>query len=299
MEKPPISVCIVCRNEADKLDACLESVTWAHEVLVLDLSSTDSSRAVAERYGARVVSHEPVPMVELVRNTVAALAANDWVLALDPDERISPSLALELGRLSAQQELSAVVIPRMNYDLGYPPSNPLQRHEGQLRMYRRSRVTWPIVPNALPRVPEREVYRLPKVDELVIRHDRSRNIPEVLERSMRYAPLEAEAMLARGQVFTARAMLRALTRVAYTQIVRGEALKDGVPGLLRAFILVGFHFYNWAAFWQASGARRTPEDDRYLRRVDATLQGLRRVLRVGSAGNRLVRRLIRRGSRVW
>jgi glycosyltransferase involved in cell wall biosynthesis len=287
----------VCRNEADKLEACLGSVAWTDEVLVLDLSSTDGSRALAERLGARVVVHEPVPMVEMVRNSVAALAANDWILALDPDERISPGLALELGRLAARPDLSAVVIPRMNYDLGYPPSNPLHRHEGQLRMYRRSRVTWPVVPNALPRVDEHEVYRLPKVDELVIRHERSRNIPEVLERSVRYAPLEAQAMLARGQTFTARGMVRALTRVAYTQFVRGEALKDGVPGLLRASILIGFHFYNWAAFWQASGARRTPEDDRFLRRLDAALQGIRRVLRVGNRGVRFAGRLMRRRAR--
>jgi hypothetical protein len=150
-----------------------------------------------------------------------------------------------------------------------------------------------VVPNALPVVSPDRVHRLPKVDELVIIHQRSRSIPEVLDRSMRYAPLEADAMLARGQVFTVTAMLRALSRVAYYQFVRGEALKDGVPGLLRASILVGFHFYNWAAFWQASGARRTPEDDRVLRRLDACLQGVGRVLRAAKATTGMFKRLAR------
>lgn len=290
LPKAPVTVCIVCRNEADKLEPCLRSVVWAEEILLLDLSSTDGSGALAERFGAKVVLHEPVPMVEMVRNEVAALASNDWILALDPDERITPALAVELARLAPRDDLSAIVIPRMNYDLGYPPSNPMHRHEGQLRMYRRSRVTWPVIPNALPRVPESELYRLPKIDELVMVHERSRTIPEVLERSVRYAPLEAQAMLARGQVFSARAMLRALLRVFYTQFVRGEALKDGVPGLLRASLLLGFHFYNWAAFWQASGSRRTAEDDRYLGRLNAALQGVRRLLRTGRAGVHLLRR---------
>jgi hypothetical protein len=235
--------------------------------------------------------------VELVRNEVAAHAHSDWVLVLDPDERIAPGLAPELRRLAADGALDAIIIPRMNYDLGYPPSSPMHRHEGQLRMYRRSRVAWPVLPNALPVVPLGRVHRLPKVDEMVIVHHRSRSVPEVLERSMRYAPLEAEAMRARGQVFSVRAMLRALSGVAYTQFVRGEALKDGVPGLLRASILLGFHFYNWAAFWQLSGALRTPEDDRVLRRVDTWLQVLRRGLRGGKAMTGLFRRLLRRGSR--
>jgi (heptosyl)LPS beta-1,4-glucosyltransferase len=52
-DQAPISVCIVCRNEADKLQACLESVTWACEILVMDLQSSDASADLAQRYGAR------------------------------------------------------------------------------------------------------------------------------------------------------------------------------------------------------------------------------------------------------
>jgi (heptosyl)LPS beta-1,4-glucosyltransferase len=46
-----ISVCIVCRNEADRLPACLASVAWADEILVMDLASTDTSAAVARAHG--------------------------------------------------------------------------------------------------------------------------------------------------------------------------------------------------------------------------------------------------------
>jgi hypothetical protein len=100
-------------------------------------------------------------------------------------------------------------------------------------------------------------------------------------------------MLDRGQVFTARAMLSALGRRAYNLVVRGRAWRDGVPGLLRAGILVGFHFYVWAAFWQLSGAERTPEDDRYLRRLGGVLEGARRTWRVGATPFRWLRRLRR------
>ena len=61
-----ISVCIACRNEADRLAACLESVEWADERIVMDLASIDDSTSVAVRYGARVVRRDPVPIVEMM-----------------------------------------------------------------------------------------------------------------------------------------------------------------------------------------------------------------------------------------
>jgi glycosyltransferase involved in cell wall biosynthesis len=270
-----ISVCIVCRNEADKLGPCLESVRWADEVVLLDLDSDDGSADLASAAGARVVRHPPVPIVEAVRNVVADAATGDWVLALDPDERVSPGLAAELSRVSARSDVDAVVVPRMNFDFGYPATSPLQRHEPQLRMYRRAAVRWPAFPNALPDVSEERVLRLPARDELTLVHDRNRNIPEAIDRVRRYAPAQAQAMIDAGEVFTARRMLLTLGEKLYRHFVVARALRDGVPGLMRAGLLVAFHLYVWAAFWHQSGAQRAAADDRLLRRVDHALAPLR------------------------
>jgi len=289
-----ISVCIVCRNEADRLGPCLASSTWADEIIVMDLSSTDNSAALAKEYGARVITRNPVPIVELVRNEVAAVAHGEWILALDPDERITPGLAQELRQLSQRTDFDAIVIPRMNYDLGYPPSNPLHRYEPQLRMYRRSKVTWPVIPNALPRVSDDRLYCLPQSDDLVIIHERNRNIPEVLDRVLRYAPAQAQSMIDQGQVFTARDMLLTLTNECYIQFFNGQAFRDGVPGILRASILVAFHFYVWAAFWQLSGGRRAAADDRLLRRIGVIPEAIRLFVRVCGAPYKITRRVLGR-----
>ena len=275
-----VSACIVCRNEADRLADCLESVAWADEVLVLDLESTDGSAAVARERGASVVVHPPVEIVEPVRNEIAGRASGTWILVVDPDERVSPGLADELRRASERVDVDAVVVPRMNYDFGYPPTSPLQRYEPQLRMYRRSAVSWPAFPNALPEVPEERLLRLPPSDGLVLVHERNRTVPEALDRVRRYAPAQAQAMIDAGQVFTARAMLVALGEKSYRHFVQGRAFRDGVPGVMRAGVLVAFHVYVWAAFWHQSGAQRTAEDDRLLRRVDLALS---RVNRIGRA----------------
>jgi hypothetical protein len=234
------------------------------------------------------------PIVEPLRNEIAAQAKGAWILALDPDERVTPGLARELRTLAQRTDLDAVVIPRMNWDLGYPPGSPIQRYEPQLRMYRPTHVRWPEIPNQLPIVPEERKYRIANDDELVLIHDRSRNIPEILERNIRYAPAQAQSMLDRGQVFTARAMFAALVAQAEKEFIRGRAWDDGVPGMLRACILVSFKFYVWASFWQLSGARRTPEDDRFVRRVGSIVEILYRLFRILTAPLRIIRSALRR-----
>jgi (heptosyl)LPS beta-1,4-glucosyltransferase len=291
-----ISACIVCRNEGDRLDDCLASVAWADEILVLDLESTDDSADVARRRGARVIPHEPVPIVELVRNEVASHAKSDWILVLDPDERVSPGLAAELEAVRGRDEIDGVWIPRQNVDFGHFPAAAQHRFEPQLRMYRRSRVQWPTQPNKLPLVPEERVHRIPGRDEHVLVHMRNRTVAEALERVLRYAPAQAQAMIDAGETFTARDMMRTLGGKIRRQFVHANALDEGVPGFVRATVLVAFHFYVWAAFWQLSGARRTPEDDAYMRRFGTVVRVARVASRLRGVPPR-VRERLRRASR--
>jgi len=287
---PSISVCIVCRNEADKLVECLESARFADEILLLDLESEDDSAAVAARYGARVVSHPRVPIVELVRNTIADEATGVWILALDPDERVTPGLAALLREVSVREDVDVVTIPVMNHDFGHPASTPIHRYDPKPRMYRRAVVRWPTEPNELPHVDPARRYDVPHRDDLVLIHERNRTIVEALERVLRYAPAEAQALLAAGETFTARKMLRRTVSKAYKQFVLARSLEEGVPGLVRAFVLASFHFYVWACFWQLSGGENADPDRRYLRRLALPLRVLPPLLALGARARRVAGR---------
>src|SRR5690606_3379204 len=135
-----------------------------------------------------------------------------------------------LREVAASDRYDAAIIPRTNYDFGHPPSSPLQRYEPQLRMYRRTKVTWPEIPNALPRVDPDRVHRIEDRDDLVIVHERSRTIPEVIDRVARYAPLQAQSMIDRGEVFTARRMIGSMAELIYRHFWLGRAWRDGIPG---------------------------------------------------------------------
>jgi glycosyltransferase involved in cell wall biosynthesis len=287
---PQISVCIVCRNEADKLPPCLESVRWADEVIVMDLRSEDGSGEVAASHGARVIEREPIPIVEPLRGELAAEASGEWILAMDPDERVSEGLASALRQASIRDDVDAVAIPFTHYDFGYPATHRLHRFDPHPRMYRRGAVEWPSEPNRNPVVAEGRMLWLPESDEVVMIHDRNRSVVEALDRVVRYAPAQAQAMIDRGEVFEARRMFATLRGKLRKQFIHGEPWLDGMPGMLRASVLVAFHFYVWACFWELSGARKTAEDDAYVLRLFAPVRALRGLFRLARAPLRLLRR---------
>jgi hypothetical protein len=140
-------------------------------------------------------------------------------------------------------------------------------------------------------VPEERKFHLPQSDDMVIIHDRSRNVPEILDRVIRYAPMQAQSMLDQGQRFSAKAMFSALAAQVDKEFFRAEAWKDGLPGILRAIVLVQYKFYVWTAFWQLSGAQRTGADDRLIRRAGTALSFARRVWGIILMGPRLLRRM--------
>jgi len=90
MDKLPISLCMIVKNEERHLAACLESVHgWVDEIVIMDTGSSDTTREIARRYHASVYDHEWKNDFAEARNAALAQARNPWLLQLDADEEIS------------------------------------------------------------------------------------------------------------------------------------------------------------------------------------------------------------------
>jgi glycosyltransferase involved in cell wall biosynthesis len=88
-----LSVILITRNEAHNVAGCLGSVGFADEWIVVDSASTDGTREIAERLGAKVVDTTDWPGFGAQKNRALALAQGRWVLSIDADERVSDELA--------------------------------------------------------------------------------------------------------------------------------------------------------------------------------------------------------------
>lgn len=135
-----LSVFITTYNNADTLDACLSSVAFADEVLVLDSFSTDVTPEICKRHGVRFIQYE---FLGYGRQKQLALehTTHEWILFLDADEMVSPELADEIEALKSDMKLGAgglrgYTMPR-NEQVFWRMSSIHTRKNAYLRLFRR------------------------------------------------------------------------------------------------------------------------------------------------------------------
>jgi len=142
--RPPISGVVTTFENAATLDACLASLAFCDERVVLDSGSTDATREIAARHGARI-SVRPFAGYGPQKQHAIDLAAHDWVLLLDADEHLT-----DAGREAIERELRApradgYRLPRQEW-LFWRWAHPEARANWQLRLFRKSRGRMNTVP---------------------------------------------------------------------------------------------------------------------------------------------------------
>ncbi len=241
-----VSVTIITRDEAANIDACLASVAWADEVLVVDCGSTDRTVEIATARGARVIIKD-WPGYGAQKNFAATEVAHDWVLSVDADERVSPELAREIReRLAADAVAEAGFrIPRVTFHLGRWIRTTDWYPDYQLRLYDRRRGRWK----------ERRVHESVTADGPVgqlreeLQHYAYRDITHHHQTMDRYTTLAAEDMHASGR----RAGFVDVALHPPAAFVRNYVLRrgftDGMPGLIISTMNAHYVFLKFAKLW--------------------------------------------------
>jgi len=227
----PLSVVLITQNAAGQLAECLASVAFADEVVVVDSGSTDSTAAVAEKFGARVVTKEWLGFGRQKQFAVEQ-AANDWVLCLDADERVSPELAASLVREMEAPTAPVYRMPRRNRFLG----RWLRHGEGypdlSARLFDRRQARW-----SDDVVHEKVLYTAtPGMLQGDLLHESAENIGQYLEKQNRYTMLAAAELHRRGQhAGVVELLFSPLMRFLKFYVMRFGFL-DGLPGLVHIAI---------------------------------------------------------------
>ena len=111
---PSLSVTVITKNEAHNIEACLRSVAFADQVIVLDSGSTDNTVEIARTLGAEVSINTDWQGFGVQKNRALALAKSDWVLSIDADERLTAELQAEIQEVLNTPVFDAYRFPRLS-----------------------------------------------------------------------------------------------------------------------------------------------------------------------------------------
>ncbi|MFZ5979480.1 MAG: glycosyltransferase family 2 protein [Candidatus Zixiibacteriota bacterium] len=113
-----LSVVVITRNEEKNIRRCLEAVTWAEEIVLVDNESTDRTREIAAEFGARIFT-VGWGGYGTAKRTGVEHAEGEWILSVDADEVVSEELAAEIkDAILAENDYCGYTIPRKTNFLG-------------------------------------------------------------------------------------------------------------------------------------------------------------------------------------
>jgi glycosyltransferase involved in cell wall biosynthesis len=251
----PVTATIITFNEAANIQAALESLSWADELIVVDSQSTDDTVAIARRFTDKVIVR-PWPGYIAQKNFAAEQATHDWIFSLDADERVTPELAAEVKSLLASGPKAAGYrVPRVTFHLGRWMRSTDWYPDYQLRFYDRRRARWS----------GKHVHESVKADGPVedlrgeLQHYAYRDLAHHFQTMDRYTTLAARQMFEEGRragffdlmVHPPAAFLR-------NYVLRG-GFRDGVPGLIVSAMNARYVGLKFAKLWElCSPSTSTP-----------------------------------------
>jgi glycosyltransferase involved in cell wall biosynthesis len=249
----PISACIIAFNEADRIGDCLASLAFCDEIVVVDSGSSDETRTICERAGARVLVR-PFDGFRSQKQFAVEQAAHDWVLCLDADERVSPELraAIDTARAAGFADTAGYRFARLSEYFGKFLRHGNAYPDRVLRLFDRRRGGWR---------GNREIHEAASVDGAVrtlagdLVHYPYRSFAQQLAKTQRYARMMAEHDFARGK----RASLGKLIVSPAWRFWRGYLLRggfrDGWHGLVYAYVRANYVRQKTIMLWLLQNGR--------------------------------------------
>jgi glycosyltransferase involved in cell wall biosynthesis len=266
---PGVSVVMSAHNEERAIRACLESVSeWAGEVIVVDSESTDATAEIARSFGATVVPATNKLMLNVNKNIAIGEARHEWVLLLDPDERVSDELATELVVVAGSQVgFDGMWLPRRDRELG----RWLAGSSPQLRFFRNGRALFPC----------RHIHEMVELDGVASRatapllHEPRQSLFEYVHKRNLYSEHRAQFLHEHGARFKLHRLLLRPPLAFAKSYFRHHGWRSGVAGLVVAASAGYGTFLQDAKLWQLGEQDGTTAAESFTIEEPAMRQGAR------------------------
>lgn len=236
-----VSCILIVKDEERNIGACLDTLSWADEIIVADSGSTDRTAAICAGYPKVVYRDFPWEGFGAQKNRALALATKDWVFSLDADERVTAELAGEIVSTVRAPRFEAYRVKRKNIYQGTWVRRGGWWPDEVLRLFRRGSA----------RFDDRIVHETVLYGgqtgllESPLLHHSYNEAGDFLSRVDRYSSLGARLLNERGKRAGTLNILARTLFVFLKSYVFKLGFLDGRAGLLVAFSTAEVTFYKY------------------------------------------------------
>lgn len=251
-----ISVVVNTLNCEKGLARVLKSVQkLADEIVVCDDGSTDRTLDIAKEFNANIFHHKSAGFVEPARNYAIERAQGPWVLILDCDEEIPPSLAGKLKELSSgerRSQIDYVLIPRKNIIFSKWVKYTGWWPDWQVRFFKKGKVSFTEKIHGEPKAQGRE-WKLSDKESYAIIHHNYQTVGQFVERMNRYTDIEARELVSSGYKFSWLDLLKKSDGEFLSRFFAQQGYKDGLHGFILATLQSISLFLTYLKVWELEG----------------------------------------------
>jgi hypothetical protein len=241
----PLTVLIPTFNEAENIRECIESVAdLASEILVMDNFSSDETPEIARHLNA-TVHQRAFDNFSTNKNAAIELAACEWILILDADERLTPALREEIATVVASPTAEAYGIDRETYFCGARVR--CWSGKSVVRLFRKGRAHY-----NLAKLVHEELAVDGRIGSLKnpMLHYTFRSFEQYLPKIQAFTSLAAQEEFKKGKrTGLLSLLLYPPMRFLKTYALRG-GIFDGIPGILIAWLSAYSIYLKHAKLWE-------------------------------------------------
>lgn len=247
-----ISVVInVTEPEVKFLNECLETVKgWADEIVIIDMECGQSLKKIVKKFQAKVFQHQKVDYVEPVRNFSLKKTKNEWVLILDPDERLTEDLKHKLKKIIEENEVDFVKIPRKNIIFHHWMQHSRWWPDYNIRFFRKQNVKWSDQIHVPPET-QGVGIDIPPEEQMAIVHLHYQNISQFLSRLDRYTSQQLNILTKSDYQFRWQDLIVKPVNEFLSRYFAGQGYKDGLHGLALALLQSFSELILYLKVWES------------------------------------------------
>lgn len=258
-----LSVIISTKNHAQIIERALKSVSFADEIIVVDMFSQDDTVEIAKKYTKKVFQHKDLGYVEPVRNFSIGKTTGDWILIIDADEEVSPGLKKAISSIVKAKDQTVLpdcfYLPRKNIIFEKWIEKSGWWPDYQLRFFRQGHVEWSDQIHSVP-ITKGEVKEFPAQEKFALLHHNYQSITQFIDRLNRYTTIQSKEKKDEKTV-SSQDVLKEFSSSFLQRLFAKKGIEEGLHGVSLSILQSTADAVVKMKNWENQGFSQSSKDE--------------------------------------